>query len=58
MKTKIILLMTTQVLLYFYGIYEIYTGSIYGGIFNMTLNAAFFVVNIYTLKRLHSKNDR
>lgn len=44
--------MSAQVLLYAYSIYQIISGSIYFGMFNMTLNSAFFVVNIYTLKRV------
>jgi len=52
MKTKLILLMSAQILLYAYSIYQIVSGSIYFGMFNMTLNSAFFVVNIYTLKRV------
>jgi hypothetical protein len=61
MKTKLkllilvqilLLLMSMQVLFYAYSIYQIINGSIYIGIFNMTLQSAFFVVNIYSLKRV------
>ena len=52
MKTKLILIMSAQVLLYALSIYQIVCGHIYFGMFNMTLNVAFFVVNIYTLKRV------
>ena len=52
MKTKLILLMLAHILLYAFSIYQIVSGSIYFGMFNMTLNSAFFVVNIYTLKRV------
>jgi len=52
MKTGVIFIMFIQVFLYSFSVYQIINGSIYFGMFNMTLNSVFFTVNIYTLKRL------
>lgn len=52
MKIKIILLMILQVLLFIYGINQICNGNLFLGLFNVILNTAFFIVNVYTLKRI------
>lgn len=52
-KTSLILLMSAQILFYAYLIYQITSGNIYLGIINIILNSAFFISNVYTLRRLH-----
>ncbi len=49
MKTRIILIMIAQVLLYAYSVFLIINGNIYIGMLLMTLNSAFFGINLFTL---------
>ena len=57
MKRIVILFMIAQISLYGFSIYQIIDGSIYFGMFNMTLNAAGFVINFYTIKRINNANE-
>ena len=43
--------MIAQVLLFAIGIWQLSEGKLLFGLFNVVINTAFFVVNIYTLKR-------
>ena len=52
MKKVLIPLMIIQVLLFAIGIWQLSEGKLFFGLFNVVLNTAFFVVNIYTLKRV------
>ena len=49
---KIISLMIVQVLLFAMGIWGLNDGKLFFGLFIVILNTAFFVVSIYTLKRV------
>ena len=57
MKRIVILFMIAQISLYGFSIYQIIGGNIYFGMFNMTLNAAGFVINFYTIKRINNANE-
>jgi hypothetical protein len=52
MKIKLIILMVFQFFLFTLGVYCLSVGKIYFGLFHIVINTAFFVVNIYTLKRV------
>ena len=52
MKKILISLMIVQVLLFAIGVWQFSDGKLFFGLFNVVLNTAFFVVNIYTLKRV------
>ena len=47
----LISLMIVQVLYFIYGIWKLCEGELFIGLFNVVVNAVFFVVNIYNLKR-------
>jgi len=58
-KQGVEILMILQVLLFIQGVYLLFTGSIWFGLFGVIANSAFFLVNLKTLENIkeRSKSD-